>query len=192
MERGKGSQYLVIAILSIAILTMSIGFAVMAQTLNINGNATVKGSLWSVAFDTNASNTTVTAGSVTDNKPAITATTVTFDATFDTFGQFYEFKVPVLNKGTYDAVLKSINMSSLTADQQKYLTYTVTYNNGSDHEYTASTTGLNYALAKESGVHYVTVRVQYFEPTAANVPALPQEDVTVALTATFNYEQAVA
>ena len=56
MERQKHTQTVVIAVLAVAILMMTIGFAATAytQTLNIGGtdNTTVKAAKWSVHFDT--------------------------------------------------------------------------------------------------------------------------------------------
>lgn len=52
MEKQKNTQMFVIAILAVAVLTMSVGFAAFTQTLNIDGNVTVAKSIWSIAFDT--------------------------------------------------------------------------------------------------------------------------------------------
>ena len=54
MEKKKNTQLFVIAILSVAILVMSVGFASYASTLNINGTATVKASKWSVHYVTDS------------------------------------------------------------------------------------------------------------------------------------------
>ena len=191
MERQKTSQILVIAILSVAILTMSIGFATMAQNLTINGNAHVTGSVWNVSFDTAAANTVVTSGSVTENKPTVTGTSVSFDVTFNTFGQFYEFTIPVVNYGTYEAELDAIVMSTLSAAQEDYLNYSVFYTDSTPTttEYTASTaTGLAKTLAPEAR-HSVKVRVEYVEPT--NAGNLPSTTITIPLTATLQYKQHV-
>ena len=192
MERQKNAQILVIAILSVAILTMSIGFATMTRNLTIEGNAHVEGSTWNISFDTNESNTVVTTGSVSTTKPNVAGTSVTFDVTFNAFGQFYEFTVPVKNYGTYDAELDAIVMSSLTSAQDDYLNYKVFYTDSTPTttEYTASTsTGLGKAIASNA-THTVKVRVEYVEPT--NTANLPGETVTVPLTATFQYKQTVA
>lgn len=189
MERQKGSQFLVIAILSIAILTMSIGFAVMAQQLDITGNANVVGSTWKVEFDNTAANVVVTTGSVTDNKPTVTATTATFDIELAEFGDFYEFTIPVVNKGTYDAILKSIVMSTLEGNRPDYLTYTVTYGSTT---YNASASNLAIDLAKNGGTENVKVRVQYNEPAPGKEGSLPAETEQVPFSVTLNYEQKVA
>ena len=45
MEKQKNTQMFVIAVLAIAVLTMSVGFAAFTQALNINGNVKVKQNL---------------------------------------------------------------------------------------------------------------------------------------------------
>ena len=67
MERRKDGQIIAIAALAIAIVFMSVGFAVFAQNLNINGTATVEKAVWDVHFD----NVKVKEGSVTANTPVI-------------------------------------------------------------------------------------------------------------------------
>ena len=44
MEKKKNTQMFVIAILAVAVLTMSVGFAAFTQTLDISGNVSVASS----------------------------------------------------------------------------------------------------------------------------------------------------
>jgi hypothetical protein len=57
---------------------------------------------------------------------------MTYTVTLNEPGDFYEFTINVVNDGTIDAVLSSINLTELTAAQQKYITHVVTYN-GTDY-----------------------------------------------------------
>ena len=166
MEKGKNVQLAVIAVLAVAVLAMSVGYAAFSTQLNLNGTANVKASSWNVAFDEDA-------------------TTVSYSVTLEKPGDYYEADVNVKNTGTFDANLTGITMSSLTTEQQKYLKYTVTYDGT---EYTASTSNLAIALAKQTGTAPVKVRVEYVQPTDAT--DLPASDVEVSLTATLAYEQA--
>ena len=77
-------------------------------------------------------------------------------------------------------------MSTLTAAQQKYLTYTVTYDGTA---YTASNTSLSSSLPCTSGSNtkVVKVRVDYVQPETST--DLPSEAVNVTLTASLDYEQ---
>ena len=187
MEKKKNTQLLVIAALSFAILFMSVGFAGYSSQLNINGTATVQSSKWSVHFvDTSYAETE---GSKAASSHTVTGTSVTYAVTLEKPDDFYEFTINVINDGTFDAVLKGLTMSTLTAAQQKYLTYTVTYDGT---PYTASQSSLSNSLPHTSGSNTkaVKVRVTYVQPE--NSADLPQSSVDVTLTASLDYEQATA
>ena len=183
MEKQKNTQMFVIAILAVAVLTMSVGFAAFTQTLNINGSVTVASSVWNIAFDT--ASYKESDGSVAASNKTIDGTSMTYNVTLTKPGDFYEFTVNVKNTGTFDANLTGISMNSLTTEQAKYLTYEITYNGT---EYTTTTSSLSVALAKTSGVAPVKVRVEYIQPD--NPADLPSREVNVSLTASLTYNQA--
>lgn len=185
MEKKKNTQLFVIAILSVAILVMSVGFASYATTLNINGTATVSANKWSVHYETTSY--AETTGSEAATSHNLTNTDFTFAVTLEKPGDFYEATANIINDGTFDAVLKSLTMSTLTEAQQKYLTYTVTYDGTA---YTASQSSLSNSLpfASGSNTKAVKVRVEYVQPE--NSADLPTENIDVTLTASLDYEQA--
>lgn len=185
MEKQRNTQMLVIAVLAVAVLTMSVGFASFTQKLNISGNTTVSASRWNVKFvDTSYAESS---GSVTVSEAnrTITGTSVTYAVKLTKPGDFYEFTIDVNNSGTFNANLTGVTLSSLSAEQSKYLKYTLTYNGT---EYSASTSGLSVLLAANGGTLPVKVRVEYIQPT--NPEDLPQNEVVVPLTASLSYEQA--
>lgn len=185
MEKKRNGQIAVIAVLAVAIVLMSVGFATYASTLNINGTATVKANKWSVHFDDTTYKETT--GSVAATNHSVNNTTATYTVTLSKPGDFYEFSVDVVNDGSFDAVLKAITMSTLTAAQQKYLTYTLTYDGTA---YTQSQSGLSLSLPSASGSNTKTVkvRVEYIQPESSS--DLPTDaDATVTLTASLDYEQ---
>lgn len=185
MEKQKNTQTLIIAILAVAILTMSIGFAATAytQTLNINGSdATIKASSWSVHFDDTSY--TESTGSVAATSHTLNTTTLTYNVVLAQPGDFYETTINVVNDGTFDADLKSIVMSGLQAEQSDYVKYSITYNGV---EYLATNNSITgVMLPKVNGSHPVKVRVEYLQPANNN---LPTTDQTLTLTAALNYEQ---
>ena len=193
MEKKRNSQTIIIAILAVAVLFMSVGFAAFAQTLNIQGNVTVEPTKWSVHWDTTSySQTTgsvpVLNGSLTTGTtPTLTNTDVTFGARLTKPGDFAEFSIDAINDGDFDAKLTSITLSPLTTAQSKYLTYTVTYNGV---EYSATTTGLNISLPA-TGTNTVTVKVRVEYITPGQASELPTEATNITLSASFDYEQAV-
>lgn len=185
MEKKKNTQLFVIAILSVAILVMSVGFAGYASTLNINGTATVGGNKWSVHYVTNSYNETTGSKAATSHN--LTNTDFTFAVTLDKPGDFYEATATIINDGTFNANLTSLTMTTLTEAQQKYLTYTVTYDGT---PYTASPASISNSLPFEanSNTKTVKVRVEYIQPE--NSADLPQVSADVTLTASLGYVQA--
>ena len=181
MEKRRDGQVIAIAALAIAIVFMSVGFALFAQNLNINGTAYVEKAVWDVRFDERTFNST---GNVDIAYNFDSNTTMSWKTTLKQPGDYAEFTVDVKNLGTFDAVLKSITMSSLTEAQAKYLKYYVSYDGGT---YDATVTGLSKPL-NAGDAETVKVKLVYFQPE--NSADLPSEQVTVNLTATLGYEQA--
>ena len=187
MEKTKNTQIAIIAVLSITIMLMTVGFAAYASTLTINGNVTVNPTSWSIHYVTNSYQETT--GSVAASAHTLTNTAATYTVTLDKPGDFYEFTANIINDGSFDANLTALTMSSLTEAQQKYLTYVVTYN-GTDYSATnSSISGVSLPCTSGSNTHPVKVRVTYVQPE--NSTDLPSEAVTLTLTASLDYEQSI-
>ena len=184
MKKQKNFQLATIAVLVFAVLFMAIGFATYSQTIKINGVTNISKSKWSAHFSTAESDYQLETGSVEAESRNVDETKVDFVANLAKPGDHHTFKIKVVNDGTFQAALKSIILSGLTAEQEKYVNYTVTY---ADDVYDASTDDLNVALPVGSSEE-VLVDVQYVQPADATV--LPAEEVTVNLSAQLNYSQA--
>ena len=180
MKKSIGFSAVIIGLLVVAIVAMSVGFAVFSSNLEINGTTTVQSTNWNIQFDEDSYEETV--GSETTT-PSFNVTSMTYAVTLTEPGDFYEFTVNVENTGTFDAQLTGITMTDLTPEQEKYLTYTLTYANT---PYTSSQSSLAIDLAHGSTTP-VKVRVEYIQP---NDPAdLPDETTPITLNATLNYVQ---
>ena len=184
MKKQKNFQLAAIAVLVFAVLFMAIGFATYSQTLKINGTVNVAKNKWSVHFSTLADDYQLETGSVAADSHSVTETQVNFTASLAKPGDHHTFTVKAVNDGTFQAALKSIDMSALTEAQAKYLTYTLKYG---DTTYDSSVSGLNIALPVNSSEE-VMIDVRYVQP--ADPADLPAEDVVVNLSAQLNYEQA--
>lgn len=182
MKKQKNFQLVTISVLVFAVLFMAIGFAAYAQTLRINGTVNVAKSKWSVHFVENQYQEEENSVAATNH--SVDKTNFSFTANLAAPGDYYAANIKVINDGTFDAILDSINMSTLSEKQAKYLTYTVKYG---DTTFNASASGLNTALTAGQTVD-VLVRVDYVQPDDA--ADLPQEDITVNLSADLNYSQA--
>lgn len=182
MKNTKRKESMVVLLLVAVIALMTVGFAAYTRTLNINGTVTAKGSPWNVHYINN--DITESANSVAATTKSVNDTNFAFTVTLEKPGDFYEATVNVKNEGTINAVLKKITMSSLTTEQAKYLTYTVTYNGTA---YTATTDGLSVAL-NAAATHPVKVRVEY--KADALQDELPSSDTEVTVTGKLDYESA--
>ena len=185
MKKQKNFQLATIAVLVFAVLFMAIGFATYSQTVKLNGGiANISKNKWSAHFSTDESDYQLETGSVEADSHSFDETKVDFAASLSKPGDHHTFKMKVVNDGTFQAALKSIILSGLTAEQEKYVTYTVTY---ADDVYDMSTDNLNIALPV-GGSEEVIVDVQYVQPADSIIP--PADEVTVNLSAQLNYSQA--
>lgn len=182
MEKQKNTQMFVIAILAVALLTMSVGFAGFSQVLNISGTANVKAASWNIHFN----NTSYALGtnSVSEDSKTITGTAMTYTTTLTKPGDKYEFTIDVENTGTFDATLTSMTVSSLDSAVDEYLDYVVTYDSKTPDAAAGST------LAATNGTATVKVVVTYVQPSDSS--KLPTVDTPVTLTCVLNYDQKTA
>ncbi len=127
-ESSKKTLYLVLGLLLLSICSLTIVYAAMSAVLRISGSSEIVASSWDIHLE----NVEVKSGSVSANTPQITGTSsVGFDVSLNTPGEFYEFTVDVVNEGTIDAMIDSVvKTPNLTIEQAKYIKYEITYENG--------------------------------------------------------------
>lgn len=160
--------------------SVTVGYAALSTTLSITGKDTLSKNSWDIHFENlvivgNGASAVTTAPTIDSTK-----TKVSFNITLSKPGDSYEFTVDAVNKGTIDAMLSGFSATSLTTDQQKYLTYTVTYSDGA----TISTKD----YLKKGTSETIRVRVRFKDDLSAT--DLPSSAETLNLTATFVYVQA--
>ena len=124
MEKDRGARVIAIVALLIAVVGLSVGFAVMSSTLTISSTAEVKPNEndFTVQFSTNSSTITGEGPTVvgTTSSTAVTASTATIangtksstlsgiHATFTEPGQSATYTFYAVNGGKYTAYLNSI------------------------------------------------------------------------------------
>ena len=125
--QDRKTLYLVFSLVLISVFTLSIAYAVLSVTLNIQGNAEVVASSWNIHLE----NAQVKSGSVAANAPVISGnSTLAFEVELNTPGEFYEFTVDVVNEGSIDAMIDSVvKTPELTSAQAKYIKYEISYEN---------------------------------------------------------------
>ena len=181
IKKRKKNKFLVLLTL---LLVITLGYSLISTTLKIDGSTTISKNVWSVYWD----NPVVKAGSVSQTLPVLSAETgktlntiVTWSATLNEPGDYYEFTVDAVNAGTIDAMITDV---SLTIDDNpiitttnntlvtvspspvpSYLKYTVTYADGNE-------VGLNHLLQKMKGntetIKPYKIRVEYDRDAVSN------------------------
>ena len=181
MKKQKNAQIIILSLLLAAVIFTTVGFAAYTQNLNIGGTVAVEKSKWSIHFDQSSYQLGTDSQAVKVNMASDTS--INFTSTLSKPGDHCAFSIQAVNDGTFDAVLNQLEMSSLSAEQSKYLTYTVSYGSAS---FTSTNNELNTALNKGASSN-VLVRVEYVAPTD---PAdLPSSNVSVNLSLKLVYNQ---
>ena len=176
--KKKSGKKVVLSLLALLLLTITVGYAALSTTLNINGTSKINNATWDVHF----ANLTVTEGSVSATKAATidSATEIDYNVELIKPGDFYEFTVDVTNTGTIDAKLGAAPiLSGVSAEQDVYTNYTVTYSDD-------TAINANDKLAA-GATKKLKVRVE-FDRNITN-SQLPTEAQTLDLKFAMNYVQ---
>lgn len=181
MKKQKNAQIIILSLLLAAVIFTTVGFAAYTQNLNIGGTVAVEKSKWSIHFDKSTYQLASSSQAVTTDMSSDTS--INFTSTLSKPGDFCAFSIKAVNDGTFNAVLNQLEMSPLSPEQSKYLTYTVSYGGTN---FTSTNNALSTALNKGASSD-VVVRVEYIAPTdPAN---LPSSDATVSLSLKLVYNQ---
>ena len=142
MQRKSFIQNVTIIVLAVAIIAMSVGYATYATPVNITGTTTIEKASWDIKFSNVKKLGTTTVGDALITEPSISdSTNLTFGVKLG-LNTKYEFTVDVVNEGTIAAELSTFTLagtkgsetvlssSSGLAYKNDYLTYTVTYADG--------------------------------------------------------------
>lgn len=185
MERRRDGQLFAIVALSIAVVFMSIGFAAFTQKLRIEGVAHLDKATWDVHFD---KNTFYNYGidSTTPTSLNSSGTTLTWETKLHQVGDYAEFSIEFVNKGTFDAKLKNVVVEASTEDGGNYLKPSVVVF-GDKYEETTDVSNKDYIL-RAGEVDKVKVRLEYVQPEN-NI--LPTHDDTIGkMLVSLDFEQA--
>ena len=178
LSTDRKTLYMVLSIVMVSVLMLTVVYAALSTTLQINGQAEVSSANWDIHLDNvvlNSSSATTVAPTITDSRTANFTTTLTKP------GDFYEFTIDVVNDGSIDAMIDSVTkIPELSVNQKKYLNYIVEYQNGE-----AITT--KQLVAKDSFVR-LKVKLEFRKDITAS--DLPTASETLSLSFTVNYTQA--
>ena len=169
MRRRKSYKY----IYGILVVFIGIGFAYLTANLNINGIGSFGSQSWDIHFD----NVVVDSTSYNPVTPTVSDDdlTITFASGLRIPGDYYKFNVDIVNDGSLDAMLDSINVTP-TGDFEDYIDYTITYQNGESLA--------QYDALPANTSRTVTVNFFYKD---IDLEDLPSEQLELSFTLEFNY-----
>ena len=185
MEKRRDGQIIAIIALSIAVVFMSVGFALFAQNLRIEGVAHLDKAVWDVHFD---KNTFYNLGIDTTYPTDIngSGTTLTWETKLHKVGDYAEFSIEYVNKGTFDAKLKNVVVEVSTEDGGNYLKPSVVVF-GDKYEETTDVSSEDYIL-RAGDVEKVKVRLEYVQPEDNTLPT--HDDTIGKMLVSLDFEQA--
>ena len=131
MRRNK--KNLIYSILLLILLSIGIGYAYLTSNLSISGNTEISANSWDIHF----ANIVVDPNSVaigTNNQAATIdssdTTKITYAVRLNRPGDYYEFNVDIVNAGTIDGMISSIESkinNQDISDLPSYLRYSIRY-----------------------------------------------------------------
>lgn len=119
----KDGKNIIIGVLLISLMIMAVGYATFAQTLNIEGNATIAGE-WDVEIIGIDKSYTGTATD-SEGKPSATATVATFDTLLYAPGDSATYTIKVKNLGNITASLNDIELLPQGEDGSEAIKYEI-------------------------------------------------------------------
>ncbi len=123
-------------LLGVLLLGISMGYAILSTSLNIDGTSTISSTTWNIHWNNIIENEDNTATTNQATKIETDTTTATFNVTLAKPGDFYEFTIDAVNSGTIDAMIDSISNKVFESNGTteinlpNYINYTVTYRDG--------------------------------------------------------------
>ena len=133
MEKQRREKALVIVVLLVVIAGLTVAFAALSTTLNINGTAYLDAAKWGIRFENLSSPTRVGKATTTGTakiEETKAAEITDMNVSLSIPGDKIVYTVDLVNKGTINAKIDNIEKTVLTSEQQRYLTFKVTDKNG--------------------------------------------------------------
>lgn len=170
MERERRIKTLSLVALIIAIVGLTIAFAALSTTLRINGAATLDAAKWGIKFENLSDGETTGDASINDTA-IIEDDLVTINkinVSLSTPGDTVTYKVDLVNEGTINAEIYSIETPSLTEEQERYINFEVKYEDGTE---VRQGDILNKDTRKK-----LTIKIEFDKDiTESDLPSEPQE-----------------
>ena len=113
-KRGKKIGATLIAILIISIVTLTVAYAALSETLSIQGSAKVNASNWDINLNNSTTKTNSKTGTATYTKPVVNGTTISYSVGLTKPSDSVTLYFDVLNNGDVTGEITSIISSTPT------------------------------------------------------------------------------
>ena len=135
MEKERRTKALVVVVLLIVVAGLTVAFAALSATLNINGTAYLDAAKWGIKFQNLSEPVnigTASASGTAKIEETKSAEINDINVNLSTPGDKVTYTVDLVNEGTINAKIDKIEKTELTSEQQKYLTFKVTDKDGKE------------------------------------------------------------
>ena len=182
MERERKFKIVALVAVIIAVIGLSIAFAAMSRTLNINGRGNVDPANFDIYF-TNLSQPTLKGEASVSGTPTLATKGVTIsnmNVTLKKPNDSVVYTVDIKNDGDIDAEIENLVLPTFTSAQQELFDFTVVYTNG------GQAVSIGDTLAKGETKN-VTITFKYKDITDESL--LPSTAQQISLSYQIIYKQ---
>ena len=182
MEKERSVKLLIISILFMLIAGLTVAFAALSTTLNINGTAYLDAAKWGIRFENLSSPTKIGSANVTGTakiEETKSAEITGMNVGLSIPGDKVVYTVDLVNKGTINAKIDNIEKTVLTEEQQRYLTFKVTDKNGYEIK--------QGDILEKGETKKITITIEFIKDLTKE--DLPKQTSTISLSYKLNFVQ---
>ena len=182
MEKERRTKALVVVVLLIVIAGLTVAFAALSTTLNINGTAYLDAAKWGIRFENLSSPTRVGKATTTGTakiEETKAAEITDMNVSLSIPGDKIVYTVDLVNKGTINAKIDNIEKTQLTSEQQRYLTFKVTDKDGYEIK--------QGDILEKGETKKITITIEFIKDLTKE--DLPKQTSTISLSYKLNFVQ---
>ena len=182
MEKERRTKALVVIVLLIVVAGLTVAFAALSTTLNINGTAYLDAAKWGIKFENLSSPTKIGSANVTGTakiEETKAAEITGMNVGLSIPGDKVVYTVDLVNKGTINAKIDNIEKTVLTEEQQRYLTFKVTDKNGKEIS--------QNDILSAGETRNLTITIEFIKDLTKE--DLPKQTSTISLSYKLNFVQ---
>ena len=182
MEKQRREKALVIVVLLVVIAGLTVAFATLSSSLNINGTAYLDAAKWGIRFENLSSPTRVGKATTTGTakiEETKSAEITDINVSLSTPGDKIVYTVDLVNKGTINAKIDNIEKTVLTSEQQRYLTFKVTDKDGYEIK--------QGDILSAGETKKITITIEFIKDLTKE--DLPKQTSTISLSYKLNFVQ---